>query len=470
MASNFRDQLWQQYNGNGFKNPLIRDFAAGMSRHEFDKALDQMARKPRVADLATDPEKHRANIQELSQASPEERKSAMSFKTIMAAQRHGTNPEAPRRAKSEGGLLDKVQMGLDAIGVADPTPITDTANAILSIGRAALDKERRKEHLANAGISLVSGFLPYAGDTAKVAKYGRLGYRATKAKVASQATKTVATSGTEAVARQEIRQTKEEVRRFGEPIANALGGGGAGGGGGGPLYPPPTPDNDRPRFGDPPIQHQQQSERDARAEAEGVGLWDRFNGKLREGAEKVGGLAVKAYLAIEGLSLLNRGVLALNRDLREYSGELAASYAEAEHEQIKRNINRASRVGGALGNLQREQDRFDANMLPLRSLLETTALQLQTFATRGVNYMVESALRETGIQKGIDGIQTLIGGEIAKSPPGAKEILSDLRDGKFDGYGLDSLGERFEVLDKETRNQMNLPDYDRRARGRRRAP
>lgn len=67
---------------------------------------------------------------------------------------------------------DNIQTVGDVIGVFDPTPITDTANAIWSIGRGIFDPARRKEHFTNAGIRLVGGWLPYVGDVGKAAIHG----------------------------------------------------------------------------------------------------------------------------------------------------------------------------------------------------------------------------------------------------------------------------------------------------------
>lgn len=65
--------------------------------------------------------------------------------------------------------LDQLQTVLDAIGL-EPTVGTgaDIANAIISGARAIGDKDKRKEHLANMAISLVST-IPFA-DVVKLAK------------------------------------------------------------------------------------------------------------------------------------------------------------------------------------------------------------------------------------------------------------------------------------------------------------
>ncbi|HEY5809623.1 MAG TPA: hypothetical protein VIT67_16730, partial [Povalibacter sp.] len=56
--------------------------------------------------------------------------------------------------------LDLAQMGIDLVGIADPTPISDGSNAIISLFRG---------HWKDAAISAVA-IVPYVGDAAKLAK------------------------------------------------------------------------------------------------------------------------------------------------------------------------------------------------------------------------------------------------------------------------------------------------------------
>lgn len=70
---------------------------------------------------------------------------------------------------------DTIQTLLDVAGVADPTPILDSINAAISLARAARtdNPAERKEHLVNAGISAIAGWIPYLGDTAKIPKFAK---------------------------------------------------------------------------------------------------------------------------------------------------------------------------------------------------------------------------------------------------------------------------------------------------------
>lgn len=86
--------------------------------------------------------------------------------------------------------LDKLQYGLDVVGIADPTPISDLANAAISVARGIADPERRGEHFTGAALRAVSA-IPYVGD---VAKTGTLGRKA--AQVATSSVGRAATSST----------------------------------------------------------------------------------------------------------------------------------------------------------------------------------------------------------------------------------------------------------------------------------
>jgi len=71
--------------------------------------------------------------------------------------------------------LDSVQTMLDVAGVFDPTPLVDSINAAISLGRAARSRNpiERREHFTDAAISAVAGGLPYWGDSAKIPRFLR---------------------------------------------------------------------------------------------------------------------------------------------------------------------------------------------------------------------------------------------------------------------------------------------------------
>ncbi|MFW6151924.1 MAG: hypothetical protein ACOC6C_03015, partial [Verrucomicrobiota bacterium] len=79
--------------------------------------------------------------------------------------------------ESGGGFLDWLQGGLDAIGVFDPTPISDGLNALIYVGRG---------QYGYAAISAVA-IVPYIGDAGKAGKYGVKGAKGVRAVTKKQA-------------------------------------------------------------------------------------------------------------------------------------------------------------------------------------------------------------------------------------------------------------------------------------------
>ena len=151
---------------------------------------------------------------------------------------YGAEEPAGKQPSRVSTAADILQLGLDAVGVIDPTPITDGVNSAISLGRAFVtDPERRGEHLQNAAISAVS-MVPYIGDTAKLAKGGRA------ARTVSRAANHLGGGATTLAGKQAAR---ERLRDGTESVLNAGGGFGGseyapgGPGGGGPPEPPPSP-------------------------------------------------------------------------------------------------------------------------------------------------------------------------------------------------------------------------------------
>lgn len=73
--------------------------------------------------------------------------------------------------------LDLTQMGLDIVGIFEPTPFADGSNAVISVGRSigsvfSGDWGEAGGHLLNAGLS-TAGILPGLGDLAKAGKIGK---------------------------------------------------------------------------------------------------------------------------------------------------------------------------------------------------------------------------------------------------------------------------------------------------------
>lgn len=72
------------------------------------------------------------------------------------------------KKEGDGGIdgdlvLDLTQMGLDVVGIFEPTPFADGANTLISLGRS---------DWLGAGLSVL-GVIPYLGDAAKLGKLGK---------------------------------------------------------------------------------------------------------------------------------------------------------------------------------------------------------------------------------------------------------------------------------------------------------
>ena len=88
-------------------------------------------------------------------------------------------PPAPAKANGIDAdlALDLTQIGLDIAGIFDPTPISDGANTLISLGRG---------DWLGAGLSAIS-MIPYVGDAAKLGKLGKYAQTVAKAIDAARA-------------------------------------------------------------------------------------------------------------------------------------------------------------------------------------------------------------------------------------------------------------------------------------------
>lgn len=92
-------------------------------------------------------------------------------------QRQLGQPPAKAAGVDADLALDLTQIGLDIAGLFDPTPISDGANALISIGRG---------DWLGAALSAVS-IVPYVGDAAKLGKLGKYAQTVAKAIDAARA-------------------------------------------------------------------------------------------------------------------------------------------------------------------------------------------------------------------------------------------------------------------------------------------
>jgi hypothetical protein len=309
---------------------------------------------------------------------------------VVAAQQAINKPPVQNEPSRKSSWVDAAQAGLDAIGVADPTPISDGINAAWSIGRAFTDPERRGEHLQNAAISAVS-MIPYLGDTAKLLKGGR--YARTASRLAGSGD-----AATKAASRESYRETAESIT-----------GGGSGGGTGGSEPPPPPDGSD----GD-------ESQSSFVSAASAV---SRFMVPVVQATAAL-------TAAVKGLELFNSGIVALNRDLAPYNGQIGAAYASFEADEIQRNIRQGESKSGPLSALLEEQselkDTIDKFTNPFQSLAIGVAAQL----TKAVNYALKATVILEPILEGVQYIADLLGKE-GSDATAVQEFFADVKDGKF---------------------------------------
>lgn len=316
-------------------------------------------------------------------------------------------PSRPQ-GSSRGGMMDKIQLALDGIGIIDPTPVTDGVNAAISLGRAAVDPSRRKEHMLNAGISGVSAAVPYFGDAAKLGK---------------------------------VPAIRRGLHTAGHVASGWMGGGSSGGGGGG------EPPEETPRFGAPtPDPERSGSLRDERRDADGVAAVDKWTTKLKDSTLAIASFAGKAYLAVEGLQLLNRGVMALNRDLADKNGRMAGVYAKDRNDQFKRDQREASALAGPMENLQREQSELADTIQNFSIPVKWLGIQLLAGVTAVANGIIDMAKWIPGLTGIGEAMLEEMKAGNKQDAPGGVQFLRDLSDGKFDGFSVDSAGDRLDLL------------------------
>ena len=297
-------------------------------------------------------------------------------------------PRAGKSMLSRG--LDALQTGLDAIGVADPTPIADGINAGISLVRAFTEPENAGTHVSNAAISAV-GMVPYIGDFAKLAKYGRKG---------ANAAGYAATQG---------------------PNTGAFGSSGNSGGAipptpNGTGTPGPGPSGENPSNSGnsgvsgnitanwilPAIaaaQKQLQPDQYSGNQFDSAtSTVDRFQSAVDVFVPKWSSLGVaissvssafNSWLAwFKKIESAGDRMLEQNKMLAQYNGNLAGSYAELDQGRFNREVQRSDENGGALGRLANEQNRFEDTRQKLFGPLETLQINVQTHLTRFSNNLL----------------------------------------------------------------------------------
>lgn len=369
---------------------------------------------------------------------------------------------------------DAAQLGLDAAGVVDPTPIADGSNAAISIGRMFTDRKRWKTHATNAAISTVS-MVPYAGDFAKVLKArhaAKVAKRAGKATPPQQSFLTrlknkflpqaeVGPDGIRSVPRvtpppieknpigasPNKREQRDNLRTKAHRYASAMFGSddkevqqaGEESQPGGPTV---RPRDSKGRFvsggsgsGNPPPS--------ATEETKGVAAVDKWKSRLDKAGERVmkfagpvGKAAVASVAFLKGLSLLNTGVLALNRDLARYSGGVATAYAKSDAADVQRKFRKGEALAGPLQDLAAEQAELKDTLQKMTLPVEGILLKVLVKVTELSNDIADFVGIIRKLNPGIDGaLKTLekLGEGEAEDKRGFQKFFEDAADGKLDG-------------------------------------
>lgn len=362
--------------------------------------------------------------------------------------------------------MDAVQLVLDVIGAFDPTPITDGANSLISVGRAVLtDPERRKEHLQNAAISAVS-MIPYIGDTSKLAKVPRAAKTMGRTARMARGTDTV-----KAMSSAEKRTARESLRDSTDQLLSRAGGGGdastegenpsafsSPNSGNGNSQPPGTPPPVMSPSPDDPGNSGPKAKSD---EAEGVDKYYEWREALKDSGKKLldfGGIIGKGVLKVaafvQGLNWLNTGVLALNRELAAYNGQIATAYAKSDAADIRRDMRKANAMSGPLSGLADEQSELKDTIASLTVPLQTIATGVLEKTTALVNWTV----RITGIiEPGVAALEWLaswFGKQGAGEDTAWKTFFQDVSDGKFDGKRPSFVDPKAQILNDNDHREV----------------
>lgn len=139
--------------------------------------------------------------------------------------------------------------------------------------------------------------------------------------------------------------------------------------------------------------------------------------------------------AVTGLDLMNTGVIALNRELSQYEGNLAQAYAQYEVDELQRGVRRSETMSGPLTGLLREQSELRDGVSDVSNEINAGFAQALTKITSLVNFANNVFGVTENIADGIQAIREWLFGkdteDLAISP--IRAFFADAADGKFDG-------------------------------------
>jgi hypothetical protein len=139
--------------------------------------------------------------------------------------------------------------------------------------------------------------------------------------------------------------------------------------------------------------------------------------------------------AVKGLDLMNTGVIALNRELAQYDGNLAQAYSQYEVDELQRGVRRSETMSGPLTGLLREQSELRDGISEVSNEISAGFAQFLGKGTQLVNYANKTlGITEFTAEKISDIREWLFGlddTELILSP--IRAFFADVSDGKFDG-------------------------------------
>jgi hypothetical protein len=145
-------------------------------------------------------------------------------------------------------------------------------------------------------------------------------------------------------------------------------------------------------------------------------------------------VATVAVGFVKGLELMNTGVLALNRDLAQFNGQLAAAYASYDVDEMQRSVYQGEELSGPLSELAAAQSELRDGTNKVSTQVQGLAVGVLTKVTEGVNWLNKM----TGLTDKVSGTlekirEWLFGKDAAVDVGPWQTFFTDVQDGKFDG-------------------------------------
>lgn len=139
--------------------------------------------------------------------------------------------------------------------------------------------------------------------------------------------------------------------------------------------------------------------------------------------------------AVQGLNLMNTGIVALNRGISEYEGNLAAAYARYDVDEFQRGVRRSETMSGPLQGLLKEQSELRDSTSEVGNEISAGFAQLLTVVTGAGNRLNRTLGITETIAEYIKDIREKIFGKLAEGETALplQLFFADVSDGKFDG-------------------------------------